>query len=286
MAAEDAEKKLEWVVVLKDGTIIRARYAKEFKDGDAKKLKVCGVDGCVENYDHDQIFSMKEFEIRDTPETTRLRKRVAELEQMQAKKELPNGAAATENLVLKHKYMKINDEWIKLPDMDLSKNSSQTRPFVPRSNEYYYRTKSGIVCVGKRSDRPKNSKEITAEVNEQKQEEYESTLPTFGVGEFGILKNRVTIRQIIGPHDMICEIAMPGRLEDFNIWIHGFSTEGCFDNAVLKSEIAIAFVGSKAYTSVLGAQKTLLLAVPLEKVKRGLSDIELDQLKKQINITD
>ena len=187
--------------------------------------------------------------------------------------------------MLRFSYIRIDGQWHKLPDFDLTRPSSQDRPFDPGNNRYFRGPNGTTMSTTYPARRPPGWRDVTREVNQQKQKEWEEQIPRFKVGEFGVIPsdyNTVRVRQVAGKRALLVEIDRMGTTNDIDMWLDGFDTEGLTDGVAMKGPLAIAIVGSKTYTTVLGANKTVLLAVPLNVVRRGLSDKEIEALEKHL----
>jgi hypothetical protein len=64
--------------------------------------------------------------------------------------------------------------------------------------------------------------------------------------------------------------------------IVGLNTRGLVDDDQCRFDVAIAIVGTWKYTTVLGAGRTILLAVTVDRLEHGLSDDELAQLREYL----
>ena len=156
--------------------------------------------------------------------------------------------------------IKIDGKWIKLPKFDLTRPSSQTQPYSPEevktggSYGSYYLPNSVW----------RNLKT------------WEETLPALQVGEFGKIFY-CHIVQIRGPEDMIVEIGLGGLgrlpfyVPDWGtlLRLYGFSTEGLTDETNIVLDDAIAIIGTWTHITAGNTNRTILLAVPLERLKRG-----------------
>jgi hypothetical protein len=78
-----------------------------------------------------------------------------------------------------------------------------------------------------------------------------------GVGAEGILPEACSITQIIDARHCIIDY------EGVGIWLEGFSTAGKVDGSTINIPHPIRISGTKSYITVLGAQRTVFVAEPL-----------------------
>jgi len=214
---------------------------------------------------------------------------------------------------LRFSYIRIDGQWHKLPEFDLRKPSSQDRPFTP-SGRYYYRSPDATtgysvsfskplkppsalairetsgpirntLSVPRKSTTPwkyKGYRDVTDEVNRDKQKEWEEKIPSYRVGEFGLIPDwaRVEVRQVLEKGALLVAID-----DDILMYLDGFSTEGLTDGKAIKLS-AIAIIGTKTYTTILGGSNTVLYAVPLSIIRRGLSEKELEALAQHLKMNE
>lgn len=203
----------------------------------------------------------------------------------------PTTRADLNQEILRFSFLRIDNTWVKLPYLDLTRPSSQTAPFRPTEGGRHYRLKGGqTVWTSDPKRRPPGAVDITAEVLTEKRRKWEETMPTLGVGEFGKV-NGFKVVQVVGPVDMIVEIGLddlgwtrigvPDRFQ--LVRLHGFSTKGIVDNTRVSVKEAIVVVDTWAYTTVAGGRKTILRAVSVGMVKDGLSEKDLKQLKEYLS---
>ncbi len=133
--------------------------------------------------------------------------------------------------------------------------------------------------------------DVTVQVNRKNKKEWEEkerrrkeTIPSYREGEFGKLSSGTSVRlnQVIAGRALIVHIDPPGS-NDIDMWLQGFDVSGLTDDIALRLP-AIAIIGTKTYTTVMGASKTVLLAVPLKTVQRGLSDNDLQDLAEYLAV--
>lgn len=177
----------------------------------------------------------------------------------------PTARAKVEQAALRYGYIRLDDRWLELPFLDLSQPSSQTRPFDPPKEPYH---------------------QLPERVVSQRRREWKERLPRIAVGEHGKILGFEVI-QILGPRDVIVQIGLedlgwtligvPDRYE----WVRltGVGTAGLVDGRRATIDEPIAVIGTWAYTTTLGAKKTIFLAAPVDLLQRGLSDDELKQLR-------
>jgi len=218
-------------------------------------------------------------------EITRLRKAKAEDAPAEAKTEkaMPEKAMTVKpkEQVSLPTAIKIDDRWIMLPKFDMSRPSSQTKPFTPEKR-YYYRQRNGVIVTAlDRSLWPPGAVDITRQHNAKRRKQWEDTMPRFAVGEFGKILG-YEIVQIIGDEDMIVEIGLAdpgwtciGVPNCFElVRLCGFSTKGLTDGKRATLDDPIAIIDTWRYST-----RTIFLAVPLERIKCPLSDEEAVELK-------
>ncbi|MGB3086559.1 MAG: trypsin-like peptidase domain-containing protein [Phycisphaerae bacterium] len=172
--------------------------------------------------------------------------------------------------------IKIDDKWIRLPEFDLTRPSSQTQPYLPEKQKveaaWFRASKTGnhygcYIFI--------DSPDVPSVWRNLKT--WEETLPALQVGEFGKIFKCYTV-QIRGPEDMIVRVGLsglgrwrvgvPDPLWNRLVRLHGFSTEGLTDGMKNVLDDAIAIIGTWTYITADNTNRTILLAVPLERVKR------------------
>ena len=171
--------------------------------------------------------------------------------------------------------IEIDGKWVRLPSFDLTRPSSQTQPYSPQKAE---EVKKGWLRPGYGYDFPKSVW--------RNRKTWEETLPALQVGEFGKIFQCYTV-QILGPEDMIVKVGLDGlgRLPRYDpkgeialvpvfnrltpVRLHGFSTQGLTDRTGIVLDDAIAIIGTWTHITAGEGDRTILLAVPLESLKRG-----------------
>jgi len=159
----------------------------------------------------------------------------------------------------------IDGKEIALPPMDLTRPSSQTKPYKPEEDERYLSSprKGGTTGRVYQAPPPKTIAE--------NRKEWQETIPKMAVGEFGKIAGRsyfgFKILQILGPIDMIIEMnELPGAQQ---LRIYGLTTKGFTDDQQISVDDPIAIIDTWTYKTAFGGSRTILLAVPLEWVKHG-----------------
>lgn len=190
---------------------------------------------------------------------------------------------------LRRSYLRIDDEWLKLPCFDLAKPSSWSGRHREVRGRFYRSRDGTTMYTSDPSRRPAGAVDVTAEVVANKRSDREAMLPKVEVGEFGKVKS-CRVSQVLGNADMIVEIGLddlgwtrigvPDRYE--SVRIAGLSTKDVVEDRRYSFESPIAIIGTWAYTTVTGAKRTIYLAVPVERIRTGLSDAELVRLKRDL----
>lgn len=175
------------------------------------------------------------------------------------------------NEILRKSYYQIDNSWIKLPEMDLSKPSSQTKPF----REFHLDLKRSM-------DENKRQKREW----EKEKEAYEQSIDSYAIGKFGKEFGGARwprVIQILDSDDMIVEVRYwkNGAVVIDQLWLHGFNTAGLAEDAIIQLG-KIAIIGTKTYITMFNVLNTLLLAVPMEQLQRGLSNKELALLRHHL----
>jgi hypothetical protein len=95
------------------------------------------------------------------------------------------------------------------------------------------------------------------------------------------------IIQILGPEEMLISwkpIPSNTTMKSRIIRIKGYSTKGLTDGVkwpnVISKDSEIAIIGTWAYTTTAGGRKTVLTAIPLDFIRKGLTEAEFEQLLK------
>jgi len=95
------------------------------------------------------------------------------------------------------------------------------------------------------------------------------------------------IIQVLGPDEMLISwklIPSDHTMRSSIIRIKGYSTSGLTDGIRWPNAISensdIAIIGTWTYTTTTGARKTVLTAIPLDFIRRDLTEAEFEQLLK------
>jgi hypothetical protein len=176
--------------------------------------------------------------------------------------------APNEEVAQANGNIKVDGNWLRLPKFDLTRPSSQKQPYSPQEVRQAWlrglQTGNSYGCYDFPSSVWRDSKT------------WQETLPALEVGEFGKIF-KCNILQILGPEDMIVQVGLDGLgrlpfyvLNRFTLLrLHGFSTEGLTDRTNIVLDDAIAIIGTCKYITADNTNRTILLAVPLERLKRG-----------------
>ncbi len=192
-----------------------------------------------------------------------------------------------------HKYALVDGEYVRLPDFDLRyQNSRGGEPFPGGSGKPTLRLSPNPMGkfmdmsqwrdAQERRDRDvARWKERVAEWEKdvaKSKRNWKTDLPGWAVGEFGYTRlSNLEVFQVQSPTTMLVRVGRPGTSRV--VYFTGWATKDLVDEQTIK-ETHVAIIGAYTYDTVMGSM-TVLRAIPLAQVQRGLTQEQFKELLKQ-----